>query len=128
MEQLGGSWWRFATRLRPGAGWGNPSGGAAPAGGVRTPALGRPWGLVRAHYEGLPSMAGREGMKESESSPDAIGPQGLVSLSPEVRVQGQKSPQVERRMASVLFAGARDRPPRRSLKTKRRSALHPLTI
>src|SRR3954468_9683321 len=72
-------------------------------------------------------MAGREEMKGGESFPDAIGPQGLVSLSPEVRVQGQKSPQVERRMASAPIA-RRASAARRTLKTKRRSALHPLTF
>src|SRR4051794_744405 len=47
-------------------------------------------------------------------------------LSPEVRVQGQKSPQVERRMASA-FRTTRTAA-RRTLNTKRRSALHPLTF
>src|SRR3954470_2378481 len=43
----GGDSPRTETRSRSAE---TPDGGAAPAGGVRTPALGRPWGLVRAHY------------------------------------------------------------------------------
>jgi len=54
--------WRFGAARGSGR---KPRPSAAPAGGVSTPALGRPWGLVRAHYEGPPSMAGR-GWDEGE--------------------------------------------------------------
>jgi hypothetical protein len=99
-----------------------PDGGAAPAGEVRTLALGRPWGPVRSYYEGLPSMAGRgcdEGGRKSAGS----GSGSRSRLSPEARVQGQKSPQVERRMASAPRKRAR-----RKADLKRHSALHPLTF
>src|SRR5579885_2160960 len=52
----------------------------------------------------------------------------LDHSQPEVRVQGQKSPQVERRMASVPIARHAFAHKADSQDKKRRSALHPLAL
>ena len=46
---------------------------AAPARRSRKPSPGRPWAAVRPHYGGLPSVAGRGGMRGGESPSDPGG-------------------------------------------------------
>ena len=46
---------------------------AAPARRSRKPSPGRPWAAVRPHYGGLPSVAGRGGMRGGESPFDPGG-------------------------------------------------------
>ena len=53
--------------------------GAAPAGGARNPALGRPRPAVRPHYGGLPLMAGRGGDEGRRKLPGSGAPGGPVA-------------------------------------------------
>jgi hypothetical protein len=105
VERPGGSWWRFATEVKPGAGRRKRRTAARRLrAGFAPPHSGGPGGSSAPTTRGCLQWLDVVGMKESESFPDEIEPQGSISLSPEVRVQGQKSPQVERRMASVPIA------------------------
>ena len=76
---------RGASRGDPEAGW-----IAAPAGGVRNLALGRPWVAVRAHYGALPLMAGR-GADEGWRKPAGSGAQEGPVRARKLRPRGQKS-------------------------------------
>src|SRR6476660_5213779 len=73
-----------------------------PRGGSHPPA-GRPWGPVRTHYEGLPSMAGRGGDEGRRKPPgEATGEEPGVSIS--ARKHGSRDTnrrKLERRMASA---------------------------
>ena len=74
-----------------------------PRGGSHPPP-GRPWGPVRTHYEGLPSMAGRGG-DEGRRKPagEARGDEPRVSIS--ARKHGSRDTnrrKLERRMASAF--------------------------
>ena len=64
----------------------------------------RPWGPVRTHYEGLPSMAGRGGDEGRRKPPgEATGEEPGVSLS--ARKHGSRDTnrrKLERRMASAF--------------------------
>ena len=88
------------------------SGGAAPAGRPRKPAPGRSGVAVRPHYGGLPSVAGRGGKKGGESCPDRRARTPLPAT--EERPLEQKSPQVERRVASAPIARRADAARRRT--------------
>src|SRR5674476_55861 len=68
------------------AGW-----DAAPAGGARNPAPGRPRAAVRPYYEGPPSLAGRgadEGGRKPAGSGARLGPRPR----PEVTAPGTEKP------------------------------------
>ena len=103
---------RGASRGGLGVGW-----IAAPAGGVRTPALGRPWVAVRAHYGALPSMAGRRcGRRRGESRPA----EGVDPLS-HIRKHGPG----DRKAACGAPRGARGpKGSRHETKRTRLAALH----
>ena len=75
--------------------------GAAPAGEVRSLALGRPRVAVRAHYGALPLMAGR-GADEGWRKPAGSGAQEGSVRARKLRPRGQKSRswRAERRRAS----------------------------
>src|SRR5665811_722067 len=78
------------------AGW-----DAAPAGGARNPAPGRPRAAVRPYYEGLPSWAGRgadEGGRKPAGSGARLGPRPR----PEATAPGTEKPRwsAERRPRS----------------------------
>jgi len=61
---------------------------AAPADVPRKHGLGGPWVTVRAHYEALPSVAGRDRRRVGESLP---GWRACSRLRSEVRSQGRRS-------------------------------------
>ena len=83
--------------------------GAAPAGGARNPAPGRPWVAVRPHYEG-PPFGGLDAArtKGGESCPDR-GPTRVPSASGSYGPGEQKSPpwSAERRPRSPKENAAR---------------------
>ena len=81
-------------------------GGAAPAGGARNPALGRPWVTVRPHYGGLPLMAGR-GADEGWRKPAGSGRAEPPVLTRKIRSQGQKSPRWSAEWRAPVATGAR---------------------
>src|SRR6185312_10834170 len=88
----------------------------ARAGGSQLPP-GRPWGPVRTHYEGLPSMAGRggdDGRRKPPGKTRGEEPRVLISA----RKYGSRDTnrrKLERRMASAF---ARTRPAARRTLTK----------
>ena len=111
---------------RSGAGTGKPVSVARRPRAGSHPASGRPWGPDRSYYEGPPSVAARV-WDEGRRKPAGCGSNRKVRYSqPEERVQGHKTPQVERRMASVPKGTS---PPRGGLQRPSAiSALHPLTF
>ena len=118
------------TRRRPGGEDGKPSlPSAAPARGFATLRPGGPWGRVRTHYEGLPSMAGRGGDEGGESLPGGTrGEEPCVFIS--ARKHGSRDTnrrKLERRMASAFVKNAYRRKADSNTRM-RRSALQPLTF
>jgi len=79
---------------------------AAPAGGARNPASGRPRPAVRPYYEGLPSMAGRGGRRRVAGAARMEGPTSLSGRPPGSTAPGTEKLRwsAERRRA---FAKAR---------------------
>jgi hypothetical protein len=116
-------------RRRPG-GWirNDPAERGARA-GVRNPPPGRPWGPVRTHYEGLPSMAGRGGDEGRRKPPGGTrGEEPCVFIS--ARKHGSRDTnrrKLERRMASAFVKNAYRRKADSNTRM-RRSALQPLTF
>ena len=100
--------------------------GAAPAGGARNPAPGRPRVAVRPHYEGLPLMAGRDAdegrRKLPGSGPGNTGPSARGSVVP-----GTEIAAMERRGALRVDRKTRAAPRKRGT-VVRLTALHPLGI
>jgi len=99
------------------AGW-----DAAPAGGARNPAPGRPRAAVRPYYEGPPSLAGR-GADEGGRKPAGSGAQQGPVRARKLRPRGQKSRCGAPRGARIL-----QKRMRLDGRLVRRLALHPLAF
>jgi hypothetical protein len=95
---------------------------AAPAGGARNPAPGRPRAAVRPYYEGPPSLAGR-GADEGGRKPAGSGARLGLRPRPEVTAPGTEKPlwSAERRPRSRKRT-------RQDGRLVRRLALHPLAF
>ena len=92
MEPPGVGRCRRSGFVPPGPVTGKPGiGGAAPAGGVRYPALGRPWPAVRPHYGGLP----RNGCTRREARGGGSCPAKGVKSVPQAR-PGSTAPGTEK--------------------------------
>jgi hypothetical protein len=93
---------------------------AAPAGGLVNPRSGGPGVPVRSHYEGLPSMAGREATKAGQSPPDGSTQKGSRpppgSAGPGTEIAACGAP-------GGAFSGSQRR--RRRLRTVSRAAFTP---
>src|SRR6185437_6403188 len=98
---------------------------AAPAGGIRNPAPGRPRAAVRPYYEGLSSMTGR-GADEGGRKPAGSGEPKAARVCVRKNGPGDRKAAMERRVAR---ASRQTRPRRKAwILRMRRLALRPLAL